>query len=98
MTSNEKVYLSGHIDIPTDRWGAVMAELPKHVELTLAEPGCISFDVLPCPNTPNRLVVAESFEDQTAFESHQARTKTSEWFQATLGIERNFNITTGSSA
>lgn len=98
MTSNEKVYLSGHVDVPADRWDAVMTALPKHVELTLAEPGCISFNVSPCPNTENRLVVGESFEDKTAFECHQARTKTSEWFQATLGIVRNFNITTGSSS
>lgn len=95
MTNNEKIYLSGHIDIPADRWGAVVMALPKHVDLTLAEPGCISFDVSPCPNTVNRLVVAEVFKDQAAFEFHQTRNKASAWFQATLGIERNFNITSG---
>jgi quinol monooxygenase YgiN len=95
MVDDNKIYLSGYLDVPAERWDAVMDALPKHIELTMAEAGCISFDVKPCPDTANRLLVAEAFEDQAAFDFHQARNKASVWFQTTLGIARHFNIEVG---
>lgn len=95
MSNNEKVYLNGYLDVPPERWDKVVDALPKHIELTLAETGCISFKVNPCPNVENRLIVTEVFENQSAFDFHQVRTKASEWIKTTRGIECNFNLTVG---
>ncbi|MBB4007095.1 putative quinol monooxygenase [Allorhizobium taibaishanense] len=86
--------MNGHIDVPQERLAEVEAALPLHIELTRAEPGCLSFQVTPCPDVPGRFLVAESFADQTSFEAHQARTKASAWFAATQGIARDYQIRT----
>ena len=89
-----KVYLNGHIDVPQDRLHAVSEALPEHVRLTYAEPGCISFEVVPCPTVPGRFLVSESFVDQRAFDAHQVRAKASAWAEASAGIPREYSITT----
>jgi len=63
--------------------------LPEHLRLTLAEPGCLAFSVEPTAD-PLAWRVAETFADAAAFEAHQARTRASDWFRATLGIQREF--------
>ena len=65
--------------------------LPRHIELTLAEPGCVSFTVVP---TSDERVwqVDERFVDEAAFEVHQRRVAASEWGHATAGIERDYII------
>ncbi|WP_332305270.1 putative quinol monooxygenase [Rhizobium sp. GR12] len=71
----------------------VEAHLPDHLRLTRAEPGCISFDV---SQTDDPLIwrVEELFMDRAAFDFHQQRTRSSEWFAATSAIPRDYNITT----
>lgn len=94
MSANQKVYLSGHIDVPEDQWDAVAAALPTHVALTHEEPGCISFEVTKCPDVERRFLVAEIFKNQTAFEAHQVRTKASDWAEISKDCPRNFSIET----
>nr|WP_237422100.1 antibiotic biosynthesis monooxygenase [Frigidibacter albus] len=67
----------------------VLRYLPEHVRLTLEEPGCLTFHV---EQTEDPLVwrVAETFTDAAAFDAHQARTRGSDWFRATNGIQREF--------
>jgi len=89
------VYLNGHIDVPKDRIAAVEAALPKHIELTRAEPGCVSFEVVPSTQIEGRFKVAELFVDQVAFEAHQTRTKESAWFKVTEGFSREYDIRIG---
>ena len=69
----------------------VKRHLPDHLRLTRAEPGCLSFKV---SQTDDPLVwrVEELFVDHAAFDFHQQRTRTSEWFTATSTIARNYNI------
>lgn len=66
--------------------------LPKHVELSRDEPGCLRFEVT---QSDDLLVwnVSELFTDQASFDSHQARVKASEWGQATAHIQRDYTIT-----
>lgn len=66
--------------------------LPKHVELSRDEPGCLRFEVT---QTDDPLVwnVSEQFTDQASFDSHQARVKASEWGHATAHIQRDYTIT-----
>lgn len=74
---------------------AVLAHLPRHVELTRAEPGCVHFKVERDGDRPIWRV-EEQFVDEPAFRTHQQRVATSEWGRATAGIERRY-VTTGLS-
>jgi len=71
---------------------SVLRYLPEHVRLTLEEPGCAEF-VVEQTDDPLAWRVSETFVDAAAFEVHQARTRESEWFRATLGIAREFQRT-----
>ncbi|WP_171099426.1 putative quinol monooxygenase [Ruegeria sp. HKCCD7255] len=93
--SEGKVYLTGHILVPADRVEAVRAALPEHIELTRAEPGCLSFEVVEDADNPGQFNVSEVFENQAAFEAHQRRAQASPWFKVTEGIPRDFKITSG---
>jgi quinol monooxygenase YgiN len=86
------VTLTGHIDVPSERVADIQAALPTHIALTRAEPGCLSFDVSPCPDVKGRFLVSEAFVDQQAFDAHQARTGASEWAKASQGIPRDYSI------
>lgn len=68
----------------------VGTHLPEHIRLSQAEPGCLSFDVLRV--SPLVWQVDESFVDQAAFDAHQIRTKSSEWFRATASVQRQFRV------
>ena len=86
------IRLSGQLICTDEQQAAtVRAYLPDHVLLTLAEPGCLKFEV---HETVNPLIwqVDESFADQPAFDAHQARTRASEWHKATARIARAFQI------
>ena len=86
------VTLTGYIDVPPERMDDVQAALPTHIALSRAEPGCLSFDVNPCPDVSGRFLVAETFVDQQAFDGHQARTKASDWAKVTDGIAREYCV------
>ena len=69
----------------------VRHHLPRHVALTRAEPGCLSFEV---GVTPDPLIwqVDERFVDVAAFRAHQHRAAMSEWGQATTVIKRDYAV------
>ncbi|MCL2544195.1 MAG: antibiotic biosynthesis monooxygenase [Nocardioidaceae bacterium] len=69
----------------------VTAYLPRHVELTRAEDGCLSFEVT-ATGDPLIWLVRERFTDAAAFRAHQARVNASEWGRATAGIERDYTV------
>lgn len=70
---------------------AVRDGLPHHLELTRAEPGCVSFEVRATAD-PLVWLVEELFVDAEAFEAHTARAAASEWGRATTGIERRYVV------
>jgi quinol monooxygenase YgiN len=86
------VTLTGYIDVPPDRMDDIQAALPAHISLTRAEPGCLSFDVSPCPEVKGRFLVSEAFVDQQAFDAHQARAGASDWANVSDGIPRDYSI------
>jgi quinol monooxygenase YgiN len=88
----QKIKLEGYLNIPSERYQAVMDALDEHINLTRAEQGCISFNVIPCETVAHRLIVNELFTDQNAFDLHQKRTKASPWAQITENIERSYTI------
>lgn len=69
----------------------VRAALTAHVAATRAEPGCISFDVMP---TDDPLVwqVDERFATPADFDAHQARAGASPWAAETKGIRREYVV------
>lgn len=74
-----------------DEAETVARHLPRHIELTRAEPGCLRFDVVQTED-PLIWTVAERFADEAAFEAHQARVRASEWGRVTAGITRDYAI------
>lgn len=88
-----EVRLSGYLRCKNDSEADLVKEyLPKHIALTRAEPGCISFEVNPTANT---LVwkVEERFASSGAFRAHQARVAVSEWGKMTSEIARDYTVT-----
>ncbi len=65
--------------------------LPRHVELTRKEPGCLRFEVTPSSD-PFVWTVEEVFTDRAAFDAHQQRVRQSEWGRHTLGIAREYEV------
>ncbi|MEJ2292549.1 MAG: antibiotic biosynthesis monooxygenase [Deinococcales bacterium] len=86
------VTLRGFILVPDEDMQSVRRELPVHVELTRAEPGCLVFDVTPNENDPNHFDVCEEFDSRAAFEAHQARVESSRWGQVSARVERHYEI------
>lgn len=87
-----EIVLSGRLVCSNDEELAVVEKyLPRHIESTRAEPGCLGFSVV---RTGDPLVwaVDERFADQGAFDMHQRRAAGSEWGLATAGIEREYTI------
>ena len=89
----EKVVLSGFIIVPEGEVEGVLELLPEHITLTLAEPGCLVFEVRQRAGTPTIFDVYEEFQDAKAFAGHQARVKASSWGAVTKDVERTYTVT-----
>lgn len=70
---------------------AVRGHLPRHIELTRAEDGCLEFDVEQTDD-PMVWTVCERFADEAAFRRHQRRVDDSEWGSAAAGIKRRYDV------
>lgn len=89
----KNINLNGKLICQNDAEIKIVAEfLNRHVELTRAELGCISFDVHQTED-PHIFDVTECFQNAEAFAFHQARVKVSEWGHATVGIKRRYSVT-----
>lgn len=87
-----KVVLEGFIIVPDLDLEIVKRELPKHTKLTLNESGCLTFKVTPDELNLNKFYVYEDFVNQTAFDKHQARVKSSRWGEVTKNVARHYKI------
>jgi len=86
------IRLSGRLICTTHAQArAVMMGLPEHIRLTRAEPGCLSFDVVPTGD-PLIWQVDEAFADRAAFDAHQTRAAATDWAALTAGITRDYVI------
>ena len=88
-----KVMLQGHIIVPASDIEAIKEELENHRQLTLQEPGCLTFAVTQSDDNPNRFEVYEVFVDRAAFEWHQLRVKNSHWGKVLQNAKRYYDIT-----
>lgn len=86
------VRLTGRLICASDVQAELVGRhLPLHVELTRAEPGCITFDVA-TTDDPLVWAVDELFRDDIAFAEHQDRVASSEWGRVTSEIERRYAV------
>ena len=91
-TALSEVVLSGRLICVDEREIAIVRKhLPAHIELTLAEAGCVSFAVHPASDD-GVWQVDERFVDAAAFEAHQRRVASSAWGRATADIQRDYII------
>ena len=90
-----KVILKGFIVVPDSDLEVVKRELVIHKSLTLKEEGCLTFTVTPDELNRNKFCVYEEFINQTAFDNHQARVKSSKWGEVTNNVERHYQISSG---
>ena len=90
--SVEQVRLTGVLVCASEVESAIVRQyLPEHIVLTRAEPGCVSFEVLPTAD-PMVWQVAEIFSSSHSFRAHQSRVAESEWGHSTAGIERRYTV------
>jgi len=75
-----------------DEADRIAANLPEHIRLTRAEPGCLGFEVIRSQSDPCRFAVTEAFTDRAAFQAHQTRTAASPWARISAGIPRDYTI------
>ncbi len=86
------IRLRGHLICQTSKEAAAVRwNLPQHIAVSRASPGCLSFEV---EQTDDPLVfeVMESFRTREDLEAHQARTHASPWFEATRQILRDYRV------
>ena len=87
-----KVILQGHIVVPNTDLEAVSEALPKHIELTQQEPGCLIFKVFQDTDNESIFHVYEEFDSQDSFKKHQQRVRNSSWGALTVNVERHYAI------
>ena len=87
-----QIILDGYIVVPDADLSAVIDELPRHIELTRAEQGCIAFDVIQDKQSRYKFTVYEKFSSREAFEFHQHRVRSSAWGLVAKNVERYYKI------
>jgi len=85
----EAFLLAGHIIVPDEDLEAVRRLLPDHKSATLAEPGCLRFDVFQDLKNKNKFHVFEVFKSEAAFQHHKARMA---GVKASANIERFYTV------
>ena len=87
-----KIILKGYIEVPDNDLLEIREELPRHIELTLNEKGCLAFNVVQDDVNENIYHVYEEFIDRASFERHQDRVTGSRWGKLSGGVKRHYQI------
>ena len=87
-----RVILAGFVVVPPDEYEIIAAELPEHIRLSLAEPGCSEFKVTRDKDDPYKLSVYEEYVDYAAFQHHLTRTSKTRWAEITKNMGRHYNV------
>ena len=89
------IVLEGFIEVLPNELALIQRELKTHIELTRAEPGCISFVIEQDAKNRCFFNVYEEFESQQAFDAHQARVKGSRWGLVSKNVIRHYRVVPG---
>ena len=87
-----RIILKGYIEVPDCDIAAVKEALPRHIELTRQEQGCLVFEVSQDEEVSNRFNVYEEFIDRHSFSLHQDRVRKSTWGAVSANVERHYQI------
>jgi len=88
----EAFLLAGHIIVPDRDLDAVRRELLGHKSATLAEEGCLRFDVFQDLSDKNKFHVFEVFTSEQAFRLHKARMQGTDWVKASANVQRFYTV------
>lgn len=80
------------VEAKPEHAATVEAELRKLVAPTLAEPGCIQYDLHQDLAVPHRFVFVERWESEELLEQHLAAPPLAAFDQATMGMIEWFDI------
>lgn len=86
----EAFIMGGYVIAPEDDLPNILSEMPKHIALSRAEPGCVRFDLWQDDIDPMKLHMIEIFKDLNAAEFHRDRMKHTNWKKAAANIERDY--------
>ena len=89
----KQVFVKGTITCAPEDLEMLKTAVQSHINLTIAEPGCIQFSITQDDTDPCTFIVDESFVDRAAFDLHTKRTRASKWWEMTKHIPRNLEIT-----
>ncbi|MFT6169525.1 MAG: quinol monooxygenase YgiN [Celeribacter sp.] len=85
-----KILLTGTMRCDAHEVDAVVSLMAKHERLSLAEAGCLSFELWQDELDPRIFHVSEVFRSERDFEIHQDRTHSSDWGRVTRHMPRDF--------
>ena len=77
----QEVILVAHIWAEKDKYIELKRELASLVKQTLAEPGCMQFDLHQAEKEPRLFVLWERFKNQSAFDKHMQQPYTKTYFE-----------------
>lgn len=77
--ANDAIVVVARWRLPAERIGEVLALLPELRRQTLAEPGCLGYEVLRSVEAPDTLVLMERYRDEAAIEAHRASPHYQQW-------------------
>ncbi|RPE71379.1 quinol monooxygenase YgiN [Pacificibacter maritimus] len=85
-----KILLTGTMRCAQNEIEDVLSMMAKHIRLSQAEAGCLTFELWQDDLDPRTFHVSEVFRSEAAFEAHQERTRTSDWGRVTSHMARDF--------
>jgi quinol monooxygenase YgiN len=85
-----KILLTGTMRCNADEVDAVLSLMAKHERLSLAEPGCLTFELWQDELDPCCFHVSEVFRSERDFEAHKDRSHSSDWGRVTRHMPRDF--------
>jgi len=72
MTQSTQLVLQVNIRIKPENVDAFMAQVLENATAARSEPGCRQFEVLVDPQDKTKVMLFEIYDNQKAFEAHQA--------------------------
>ena len=72
MAQSSKLVLQVNLTIKPENVDAFMAQVLENARSARSEPGCRQFEVLVNPEDRTKVMLFEVYDDQAAFETHQA--------------------------
>lgn len=87
-----KLTINAHIFAKEDKVELVKAELEKLIEITLAEEGCIQYDLHRNNDNPAHFMFYENWESRELWQKHMNNQHLKDYMEATDGAVEEFTL------